>query len=110
MHYQATAGALAQVLAPAGKGMNDRSGIYNQTNAGEKSWYGFAKELLMRANATMGRPLQELVPTPTSRFPRPAPHPMNSHLNIDKLATTFGMRLPTWQDGLALICERLACA
>lgn len=107
---QATAAVLAQVLEPAGKGMDGRSGIYNLTNAGETSWYGFAKELLMRANATMGTPLPELVPIPTSQFPRPAPRPMNSRLNGDKLATTFGVRLPAWQDGLALICERLACA
>lgn len=107
---QTTAAVLAQVLKPAGKGMDGRSGIYNLTNAGETSWYGFAKELLMRANATMGTPLPELVPIPTSQFPRPAPRPMNSRLNGDKLATTFGVRLPAWQDGLDLICERLACA
>src|ERR1035438_8915043 len=40
---QATADLLAQLLAPQGGGLQGRSGIYNLTNAGETTWFGFAK-------------------------------------------------------------------
>jgi dTDP-4-dehydrorhamnose reductase len=36
---QATADILAQLLAPAGGGLDGRSGIYNLTSSGETSWW-----------------------------------------------------------------------
>ena len=46
---QATANILAQLLAPAGGGLDGRSGIYNLTTTGETSWFGFAKALLTQS-------------------------------------------------------------
>jgi len=105
---QATAGILAQLLAPAGGGLDGRSGIYNLTNTGETSWYGFAKALLSQSAATYGFSVPNLIPIKTSQFPRPATRPANSRLSCQRLAETFGINMPAWEDALSLVLETLA--
>ena len=105
---QATANILAQLLAPSSGGLDDRSGIYNLTCAGETTWFGFAKALLTAAAATLGTPLPTVLPIPTSEYPRPAKRPANSRLSCQRLETTFGVRMPRWEDALSLVLETLA--
>ena len=88
---QATADILAQLLAPAGGGLDGRSGIYNLTSTGETSWFGFAKALLTRSAATYGFAVPNLIPISTSDYPRPAKRPANSCLSCQQLAKTFGI-------------------
>jgi len=108
---QATACVLAQVLSPSGKGMAGRSGVYNLTNGGEASWFGFAQSLLAKASVTLGTPLPHLKPIITSDFPRPAPRPGNSRLSGQKLEEVFGVKLPHWETALSLVLETMAeCA
>jgi dTDP-4-dehydrorhamnose reductase len=38
---------------------------------------------------------------PASAFPSPAARPKNSRLNVQKLESTFGLKLPPWQNGVA---------
>jgi dTDP-4-dehydrorhamnose reductase len=104
---QATADVLAQVLTPTGNGINGRSGVYHLSNSGETSWFGFARSLLTKANATMGVRLPVLNPIATSDFPRPAPRPGNSRLCGQKLEDVFRERLPHWETGLELVLETL---
>jgi dTDP-4-dehydrorhamnose reductase len=85
--------------------MEDRSGIYNLTNAGEASWFDFAKEIFAQANARMGIPTPRLKPVATSDFPRPAARPFNSRLSGNKLAEAFGVRPPRWEHALELVLE-----
>jgi dTDP-4-dehydrorhamnose reductase len=101
---QATADILTQVLAPAGGGLQGRSGIYNLTCAGETSWFGFAKEFL---SAQAGSAAPKLVPITTSEFPRPARRPANSRLLCRRVEETFGVVMPNWKDALALVLESL---
>jgi dTDP-4-dehydrorhamnose reductase len=101
---QATADILAQVLAPAGGGLQGRSGIYNLTCAGETSWFGFAKEFLREQS---GSAMPKLVPIPTSEFPRPAKRPANSRLSCRRVEETFGVVMPDWKVALALVLETL---
>jgi dTDP-4-dehydrorhamnose reductase len=99
---QATANILAQVMAPGG-GVNGRSGVYHLTNAGQTTWFGFAREFLSRqANCP------KLTPITTSEYPVPAKRPVNSVLSCDKLAETFGVHMPDWKLGLDLVLETLA--
>ena len=105
---QATAGILAQLLAPAGGGLDGRSGIYNLTSTGETSWCGFAKALLTQSAATFGFSVPSLVPIRTSDYPRPARRPANSRLSCQRLAETFGINMPSWEDALSLVLETLA--
>jgi dTDP-4-dehydrorhamnose reductase len=104
---QATADILAQLLAPSGNGLDGRSGIYNLTNAGETTWFGFAQALLNKAAGTMGTNVPKLIPIPTSEFPRPARRPANSRLSCQRLAETFGVRMPHWEEALSLVLETL---
>jgi dTDP-4-dehydrorhamnose reductase len=99
---QATANILAQVVAP-GAGLAGRSGVYHLTNSGETTWFGFAKEFLSRQAAC-----PRLTPITTSEYPVPAKRPVNSVLSCEKLAETFGVRMPDWKLGLDLVLETLA--
>ena len=104
---QGTANILAQVIGPSGSGLCGRSGVYNLTNAGATTWFGFAQELLTRSASSMGTSLPKLIPVPTSEFPRPAVRPTNSRLSCLRLEETFGVRMPAWESALALVLETL---
>ena len=105
---QATAHVLSQVLAPLGSGIKGRTGVYNLINTGETSWYGFAEALLTHANAVWRVPVPQLVAINTSAFPRPAARPANSRLSGQRLAETFGVKMPHWKEALSLVLETLA--
>jgi dTDP-4-dehydrorhamnose reductase len=105
---QATANVLAQVLCPRGKGIDGRSGIYNLTNEGETSWCEFARAIFALASKHFDFPEPEVISIPTSAYTCQARRPMNSRLCIDKLHKAFGVRLPNWEQGLALVFQTLA--
>ncbi|MFZ4478914.1 MAG: dTDP-4-dehydrorhamnose reductase [Rhodoferax sp.] len=93
-----TAHAIRQVLLRPMDG-----GLYNLAAAGETSWFGYANHVL--AQARLLRPdlqikAREVLPVPTSAFPTPARRPHNSRLNTRKLQSTFGLILPSWQQGV----------
>jgi dTDP-4-dehydrorhamnose reductase len=100
---QATATILSQVLAPSGNGFDGRSGIYHLTNSGETTWFGFAKEFLTKQPVC-----PTLTPIPSSSYPVPAKRPVNSVLSCEKIAKTFGVRMPSWQLALDLVLETLS--
>lgn len=100
---QATAGILSQVVSPAGSGLAGRSGVYHLTSSGQTTWFGFAKAFLSKQAVC-----PKLTPITTSEYPVPAKRPVNSVLSCDKLAETFGVRMPAWEDALDLVLETLA--
>jgi dTDP-4-dehydrorhamnose reductase len=104
---QATANILAQLLVPAGGGLQGRSGIYNLTNSGETSWCGFARSLLTKSAGTFGFKVPNLIPITTSEFPRPAKRPVNSRLSCQRVEQTFGVTLPHWEHALSLVLDTL---
>jgi dTDP-4-dehydrorhamnose reductase len=104
---QATANILAQLLVPAGGGLQGRSGIYNLTNSGETSWCGFARSLLTKSAGTFGFKVPNLIPITTSEFPRPAKRPVNSRLSCQRMEQTFGVTLPHWEHALSLVLDTL---
>jgi len=99
---QATAQIVAQVLAPAG-GLNGRSGVYHLTSSGATTWFGFANTFLSKQPAG-----PKLTPIPTSEYPVPARRPVNSVLSCQRIADTFGVRMPPWEDALDLVLETLS--
>jgi len=105
---QATANILAQVLAPAGNGLDGRSGVYNLTSNGETTWFGFAKASLTKLAGTAGVTIPKLIPISTSDFPRPARRPVNSRLGCQKLRETFGVALPHWEHALSMVLDAMA--
>jgi dTDP-4-dehydrorhamnose reductase len=70
------------------------SGIVHATNAGDCTWYGFAKEIVRQA----GLPA-EVKPVTTAEFPLPARRPAYSVLSPASLHA-HGIQLPDWKDAL----------
>lgn len=70
------------------------SGIIHVTNAGNCTWFEFAREILSRAGSTT-----EVKPVTSQQFVRPAPRPANSVLSATSLHR-YGIELPEWQNAL----------
>lgn len=87
-------------------------GIYHLAPRGETSWHGFACEIFRQAHV-LGEPLT-ITPGQVSaissvQYPTPATRPLNSRLALEKLERALGVRLPSWQEQLALtLTERLS--
>lgn len=81
------------------------SGVYHLSCGGRTSWHGFTAAILAQL-AGPDEKLARLTAIPTSGYPTPAARPANSQLDCDKLAATFGVRLPNWESALALCLER----
>jgi len=94
-----TAHAIRATLQDPGK-----AGLYHAVAGGETTWCGYARFVLEQAQAAgveLKAGPEQVEAVPTSAFPTPATRPANSRLNTTKLQTTFGLRLPPWQQGVA---------
>jgi dTDP-4-dehydrorhamnose reductase len=105
---------LADVTAHAIRQLLQRSsdaGLYHLAAGGETSWSGYANYVL--AQARLVQPAikiltTEVAPVPSSAFPTAARRPLNSRLDTRKLQATFGLNLPSWQQGVArMLAETL---
>ena len=94
-----TAHAIRHLQAKPGDG-----GLYHCVAGGETNWHSYAKYVLdeaRRRHPAIELKATEVAPVPTSSFPTPARRPHNSRLDTHKLQSTFGLRLPAWQQGVA---------
>jgi dTDP-4-dehydrorhamnose reductase len=97
------------ILAIAAKfGSGQPWGVYHATAAGETTWHGFAAAIIAAAAKPLGVPQIPVLPITTADFPTPARRPANSCLDCGKLERVFGIRLPSWQHGLAECIAELA--
>jgi dTDP-4-dehydrorhamnose reductase len=71
-------------------------GLLHLSNAGETTWYGFARRILELADASD----LEIVPVATSAFPTAAARPAYSLLDCSR-ARALGVELPSWEDAIA---------
>jgi len=81
-----------------------KAGLYHAIAGGETTWYGYARfvlEMAQQAGVELKAGPQAVEPVPTSAFPTPAKRPHNSRLDTTRLQTTFGLRLPPWQEGVS---------
>ncbi len=81
-----------------------KSGLYHVIAGGETTWCGYARfvlELAQQAGTELKAGPDAVEAVPTSAFPTPAKRPHNSRLDTSKLQSTFGLRLPPWQEGVA---------
>lgn len=76
-----------------------KSGVYHLTASGSTTWFGFARAIF-ELSSPVNNP--EVVPIASSDYPVPATRPGNSRLSNDKLAASFGLRAPDWNDALQL--------
>jgi dTDP-4-dehydrorhamnose reductase len=70
-------------------------GVYHYTNSGQVSRYDFAKYFLSKLKLP-----PRVIPCKTFDFPRPAPVPAYSVLDLTKTEKQFKIRIPEWQDGM----------
>ena len=75
-------------------------GILHLCNAGETSWFDFAREILVRAGHTD----IEVLPVSSDEFKRPAPRPAWSVLDCEK-AAHLGVQLRPWPEALGAYLE-----
>ena len=69
-------------------------GIVHVTNAGDCTWFDFARETVTGARLD-----SEVRPVSSQQFVRPAPRPAYSVLSARSLQKR-GIVMPTWQDSL----------
>lgn len=81
-------------------------GVYHLAGTGETTWCGFARTIMAEAGA-LGHRVVPVEPIATADYPTPARRPANSRLDTAKLAATFGIRLPAWEDSLTAVIARL---
>lgn len=101
--------SLLQAMQNA-KDNDARWGVYHVVPSGETTWHGYAQHVVTGA-LTRGAKLQasanDVHPISTAEYPLPAPRPLNSRLNTEKLRTTFGITLPPWEEGVDAIIDEL---
>ncbi|HUL95115.1 MAG TPA: dTDP-4-dehydrorhamnose reductase [Usitatibacter sp.] len=83
--------------------LENRSGLYHATAAGETTWHGFATEIFAERARQPGGAFKvpTVEPIPTRDYPTPAKRPAYSVLSSAKLEQAFGVRLGDWRAGLA---------
>ena len=97
---------LADVTAHALRAAMQRpelGGLYHLAAAGQTSWYDYARFVIdcaRQAGSEIKVTPEAIQPVLTSAFPTAARRPLNSRLDTQELQTTFGLRLPPWQDGI----------
>ena len=78
-------------------------GLYHVSAGGETNWFDYAKHVLEQATIR-GYALKvapdQVTPISTDAYPTRARRPGNSRLDTSKFRRTFGLRLPSWQQGL----------
>lgn len=74
-------------------------GVVHYRNRGPVSWYDFASEIAGLWSGT--RRVPEVVPITTQEYPRPAPRPAYSVLDVSRFEEITGRRVEPWGWGLA---------
>jgi dTDP-4-dehydrorhamnose reductase len=93
----------AEHLAKSTLALLDRkaSGIFHVTDGGECSWYEFTVAIARGLGHGC-----KIEPCTTAEFPRPAPRPAYSVLDLSKTEALLGP-MPDWRDNLASVLARL---
>jgi dTDP-4-dehydrorhamnose reductase len=77
--------------------------VFHAAGGGETSWHGFATAIF----AARPGPRPVVQPIATADWPTRAARPADARLDCRKLETTFGVRLPPWEAGLARVLAAL---
>jgi dTDP-4-dehydrorhamnose reductase len=105
----ATALALARMYARRAADRDKFLGTFHLCAGGACNWFEFASAIFARAHAAgLIERVPELVPIATAEYPTKARRPSYSVLDNTKFQATFGLHLPTWQQGLDAVIGELA--
>jgi dTDP-4-dehydrorhamnose reductase len=102
------ADAIAAVLARVrDAGWQDaHRGVFHAVSGGYTTWHAFA-EAIFDAAAPLGGPRPEVQAITTADYPTRAARPADGRLDTTRLATTFGVALPRWEQGLDRVVKAL---
>jgi dTDP-4-dehydrorhamnose reductase len=85
-------------------------GTYHVTGSGATSWYDYARFVIAEATAA-GKALKvgadAVKPLTTADYPTPARRPANSRLDTRHFSSTFGLRLPPWQESVRHVLQQI---
>ncbi len=90
------------IISFSEKNKSWKSGIYHYSNEGVASWYDFASEIMELAGLDC-----KAMPIETADYPLPAPRPMYSVMNKQKIKTAFHLEIPYWKDSLKKMIRKL---
>ena len=99
----------AHLLRQYGHGGDFRFGTYHVAASGTTTWYDYARFVLAEARAA-GRQLagaDAVSALETQAYPTPAKRPHNSRLDTALFCTTFGLRLPPWEEGARHVVQQI---
>jgi dTDP-4-dehydrorhamnose reductase len=93
----------AEHLAKTALALLDRgaTGTFHVTDGGECTWYEFTRTIAEKLGRTC-----TIMPCTTAEFPRPAPRPAYSVLDLSKTEALLGP-MPDWHSNLASVLARL---
>jgi dTDP-4-dehydrorhamnose reductase len=72
------------------------AGMYHYTNEGVCTWFDFARRIML-----LGQRNCAIRPVSTAEYPAKAARPQYSILSKEKIKTTYGLAIPSWEDALA---------
>ena len=108
---RALAEITAQVLARGAGYIQARAGLYHLAGSGFASRLEWGRKILTLDPLREGQLCKVTLPALTSDFPTPAVRPLYSALDCSRFGSAFGLRLPNWEEGLALaMIEQSAAA
>ena len=101
----------AAILAVADRlrdGWRDEyGGVFHASGEGWTTWHGLATAVFAASGRHGGRvPAVDAIRT--ADWPTPARRPPDSRLDCGKLLRVFGVRQPTWEEGVARVVAELA--
>lgn len=101
MQCENRGGSIVDVLAAVG-------GTYHAASLGETTWHGFATEAVRLAQAREPAVrFAAIEAITTAEYPTAARRPLNSRLNMDRLALRFGWRMADWRESLGKVMAEI---
>jgi len=102
MLAEITAALLAQSLPAPQDYFSTRSGVYHLGGSGSASRLDFARAILRLDPRANEQKVRNLEAASTADFPTPARRPLRTALNCSRFESSFGLRLPNWEESLQL--------
>ncbi|MFC5461634.1 dTDP-4-dehydrorhamnose reductase [Massilia niabensis] len=100
----------AHLLRQYGQRQDLPFGTYHVAAGGTTTWYDYARFVLGQARAS-GKPLKAgpdgVRALDTQAYPTPAKRPRSSRLDTALFCTTFGLRLPPWEEGVQHVLQQI---
>lgn len=97
----------AGLITLAEQGVSPAARLIHLTAGGETTWFGLASAIF-RSLKDDGRRTPAVAPVKTADWPAAASRPLNSTLDCSLAAETYGLRLPSWEDGLRRCLEKMS--